>query len=127
MSQVGLHSQILRTKFSMRLVSFWVWARLYGIQFHPEVVHTQKGTKLIENFVRKICECKPAWDMLNYEKTAIREIREKVGKGRVLCGVSGGVDSTVAAALIHRAVGNQLSCVFVNNGVLRQNEAEQVK
>ncbi len=100
--------------------------QIYGIQFHPEVVHTQKGTKLIENFVRKICGAKPTWSMDSYEKLAIEQIREQVGKGRVICGVSGGVDSTVAAALIHRAIGKQLSCVFVNNGVLRKGEAEQV-
>jgi len=101
--------------------------KIYGIQFHPEVVHTEKGTKILENFVRKVCGCKPTWSMENYEKTAIQQIRQQVGKGRVLCGVSGGVDSTVAAALIHRAVGRQLSCVFVNNGVLRMGEAAQVR
>ncbi len=100
--------------------------RIYGIQFHPEVVHTEKGTKIIENFVRKVCLCRPTWNMDAYEKTAVHQIREQVGNGRVICGVSGGVDSTVTAALIHRAIGNQLSCVFVNNGVLRLNEAEQV-
>lgn len=100
--------------------------KIYGIQFHPEVVHTQKGTKLIENFVRKVCGCKPSWSMDSYEKIAIEQICRQVGKGRVICGVSGGVDSTVAAALIHRAIGSQLSCVFVNNGVLRKNEADQV-
>ncbi len=100
--------------------------KIYGIQFHPEVVHTEKGTKILENFVRKVCGCRPTWNMDAYEKTAVHQIREQVGKGRVLCGVSGGVDSTVTAALIHRAIGDQLSCVFVNNGVLRLNEAEQV-
>ena len=100
--------------------------KIYGIQFHPEVVHTQKGSRILENFVLKIAGAKPTWTMGSYEKVAIAEIREKVGKGRVLCGVSGGVDSTVAAVLIHRAVGKQLDCVFVNNGVLRKNEAEQV-
>jgi GMP synthase (glutamine-hydrolysing) len=100
--------------------------KIYGIQFHPEVVHTQKGTRILENFVLKIAGAKPTWTMGSYEKVAIAEIREKVGKGRVLCGVSGGVDSTVAAVLIHRAVGRQLDCVFVNNGVLRKDEAAQV-
>ncbi|HVZ80493.1 MAG TPA: glutamine-hydrolyzing GMP synthase [bacterium] len=101
--------------------------RIYGVQFHPEVVHTQKGTKILENFAKKVCGCKPTWSMDSYVKDAIQMIRAQVGKGRVLCGVSGGVDSTVAAALIHRAVGKQLSCVFVNNGVLRMDEAEQVQ
>jgi GMP synthase (glutamine-hydrolysing) len=100
--------------------------KIYGIQFHPEVVHTEKGTKIIENFVKKVCGCRPTWDMQSYERTAIHQIREQVGGGRVLCGVSGGVDSTVAAVLMHRAIGKQLSCVFVNNGVLRLNEAQQV-
>jgi GMP synthase (glutamine-hydrolysing) len=101
--------------------------KLYGVQFHPEVVHTQKGHKILENFARKVCGCKPTWSMQSYVKQAIQQIKEQVGQGRVLCGVSGGVDSTVAAALIHRAVGDQLSCVFVNNGVLRMGEAEQVQ
>ncbi len=100
--------------------------KLYGIQFHPEVVHTQMGTRILDNFVKKVCACKATWNMDAYEKTAIAEIRAKVGKGRVICGVSGGVDSTVTAALLHRAIGKQLSCVFVNNGVLRLGEAEQV-
>jgi GMP synthase (glutamine-hydrolysing) len=100
--------------------------RIYGIQFHPEVVHTEKGTKVLENFVKKVCGCKATWNMQAYEKTAVAQIRQQVGKGRVLCGVSGGVDSTVTAALIHRAIGSQLSCVFVNNGVLRLNEGPQV-
>ena len=101
--------------------------KIYGVQFHPEVVHTENGKKVLENFARKVCRCKPTWSMASYVQQAIHRIKEQVGKGRVLCGVSGGVDSTVAAALIHRAVGKQLSCVFVNNGVLRMGEAEQVK
>jgi len=101
--------------------------KIYGVQFHPEVVHTAKGKKVLENFAKKVCGCKPTWSMESYVKQAVHNIKEQVGKGRVLCGVSGVVDSTVAAALIHRAVGRQLSCVFVNNGVLRMNEAVQVK
>jgi len=98
----------------------------YGVQFHPEVVHTQKGEKLLRNFARKVCGCRATWDMASYAKQAIADIRAQVGKGRVLCGVSGGVDSTVAAVLIHKAVGKQLSCVFVDNGLLRMDEAKQV-
>ena len=101
--------------------------KIYGVQFHPEVVHTVSGKKVLENFARKVCRCKPTWSMESYAKQAIHQIKAQVGKGRVLCGVSGGVDSTVAAVLIHRAVAKQLSCVFVNNGVLRMNEAGQVK
>ena len=100
--------------------------RFYGVQFHPEVMHTQKGEKLLQNFARKVCGCKPTWNMKSYAQQAIAVIRDQVGKGRVLCGVSGGVDSTVAAVLIHKAVGKQLSCVFVDNGLLRQDEAKQV-
>jgi len=100
--------------------------RFYGVQFHPEVVHTEKGTKVLENFAKKVCGCRATWSMESYAQQAVEAIRRQVGKGRVLCGVSGGVDSTVAAALIHKAIGRQLSCVFVNNGLLRQDEAGQV-
>jgi GMP synthase (glutamine-hydrolysing) len=100
--------------------------KIYGVQFHPEVMHTEKGKKILENFARKICGCKPTWTMESYAKQAVAQIKEQVGPGRVLCGVSGGVDSTVAAVLVYRAMGKQLSCVFVNNGVLRLNEADQV-
>lgn len=100
--------------------------KIYGVQFHPEVVHTEKGKKVLENFARGICLCKPTWNMKSFAQEAVLKIRKQVGKGRVLCGVSGGVDSTVAAVLVHKAVGKQLNCVFVNNGVLRHQEAEQV-
>ncbi|HVM33171.1 MAG TPA: glutamine-hydrolyzing GMP synthase, partial [bacterium] len=93
--------------------------QIYGIQFHPEVVHTQKGSRILENFVLRIARAKPTWTMGSYEKVALAEIREKVGKGRVLCGVSGGVDSTVAATLLHRAIGDRLTCVLVDHGLLR--------
>ena len=102
-------------------------ARFYGLQFHPEVVHTPRGKKIISNFVRKICGCSRKWTMRSYIEQAVEEIRVQVGKEKVILGLSGGVDSSVAAALIHKAIGKQLTCIFVNNGVLRANEAGVVK
>ena len=102
-------------------------ARFYGLQFHPEVAHTPKGKKIISNFVHKICGCGRKWTMRNYIDQAVDEIRAKAGKEKVILGLSGGVDSSVAAALIHKAIGKQLICIFVNNGVLRSNEAAVVK
>ena len=102
-------------------------ARFYGLQFHPEVVHTPRGKKIISNFVRKICDCGRNWTMRSYVEQAVEEIRVQVGKEKVILGLSGGVDSSVAAALIHKAIGKQLTCIFVNNGVLRANEAGVVK
>ncbi len=99
----------------------------WGVQFHPEVVHTQKGTRVLENFARRVCGCHATWSMESYARQAVTAIKSQVGKSRVLCGVSGGVDSTITAALIHRAVGDQLSCVFVNTGLLRLNEQDQVR
>ncbi|MDY0287470.1 MAG: glutamine-hydrolyzing GMP synthase [Sphaerochaeta sp.] len=101
--------------------------QLYGVQFHPEVVHTQDGTKLLSNFVLDICKAAPDWNMGSFVHTAIEEIRRKVGDKQVLCGLSGGVDSAVTAVLIHEAIGDQLVCVFVNNGMLRKGEAERVQ
>jgi len=101
--------------------------QLYGVQFHPEVVHTPQGPKLLSNFVHRICGCDSTWDMGSFVDLAVNEIRERVGDQQVLCGLSGGVDSSVAAALIHRAVGDQLNCVFVNNGLLRKGEADLVQ
>lgn len=100
---------------------------IFGLQFHPEVVHTPKGMKLIENFVHRVCGCGKAWTMRNYVEQAVEEIRELVGDDRVILGLSGGVDSSVAAALIHKAVGKQLTCIFVNNGLLRANEDTAVR
>ena len=101
--------------------------RIYCLQFHPEVVHTPEGTTLLRNFVYDICHCKPTWTMQSYVDTAVQQIREQVGKERVICALSGGVDSSVAAALTHRAIGDQLTCVFVDNGLLRAGERDQVE
>ena len=101
--------------------------KLYGLQFHPEVAHTPRGREIIENFVHKICGCAKDWTMGSFIETACAEIRERVGKERVILGLSGGVDSSVAAVLLHRAIGDQLTCIFVNNGLLRAGEADAVK
>ncbi len=100
--------------------------RYTGIQFHPEVVHTPAGKQMIENFLVRICRCEPTWTPGNFIEEAVPAVRAQVGDGRVICALSGGVDSAVAAALIHRAVGDQLTCIFVDNGLLRLGEAEQV-
>jgi len=101
--------------------------RIYGIQFHPEVVHTPRGREVVANFVHGICGCGRNWTMRNYVEQAVEEIRAQVGKEQVILGLSGGVDSSVAAALLHRAIGDQLTCIFVNNGLLRSREAEVVQ
>ena len=98
----------------------------FGIQFHPEVVHSPRGKEILSNYVRGVCGCRPNWTMQNYAEQACEEIRAKVGKEKVILGLSGGVDSSVAAALIHKAIGDQLTCIFVNNGLLRAREAEVV-
>ncbi|MBN2640400.1 MAG: glutamine-hydrolyzing GMP synthase [Victivallales bacterium] len=99
----------------------------YGIQFHPEVVHTPRGKEFISNFCHKICGCSGNWTMRNFIETALEDIKNTVGDKNVILGLSGGVDSSVAAALISKAIGEQLTCIFVNNGVLRKNEAERVQ
>ena len=101
--------------------------QLYAVQFHPEVVHTPEGTQMLHNFLYDICACSGDWVMRNFVQESIAEIRQKVGKQKVLCALSGGVDSSVAAMLMHRAIGKQLTCVFVNHGLLRKNEAEEVQ
>src|SRR6185295_14013988 len=100
--------------------------RFYAVQFHPEVTHTRQGTKLLHRFVREICGCRGDWQMPEYVSESVRQIRETVGQEEVILGLSGGVDSSVAAALIHKAIGKQLTCVFVDHGLLRLNEAKQV-
>ena len=101
--------------------------KYYGTQFHPEVAHTPDGAKLIANFVHRVCGLKGDWTMAAYRETKVAEIRAQVGSGRVICGLSGGVDSSVAAILIHEAIGDQLTCVFVDHGLLRLNERSQVE
>ncbi len=100
--------------------------RIYAMQFHPEVVHTPDGGKLIANFARHVCRLTGDWTMAEFRAAKVAEIREQVGTGKVICGLSGGVDSSVAALLIHEAIGDQLTCVFVDGGILRAGEAEQV-
>jgi GMP synthase (glutamine-hydrolysing) len=100
--------------------------RFFGVQFHPEVTHTLKGREIIARFVRDICGCQGDWNMPDYVAEAIAKVREQVGKEEVILGLSGGVDSSVVAALLHKAIGEQLTCVFVDNGLLRLNEGEQV-
>jgi len=100
--------------------------RLYGVQFHPEVAHTPNGKDLLSNFLKRICGCRADWTAASFIESAIARIRDQVGEGRAVCGLSGGVDSAVAAALVARAIGDRLTCIFVDNGLLRLNEFEQV-
>ena len=101
--------------------------RIWAVQFHPEVHHTPLGSRIIKNFVFQICGAAGDWTPAHFIETTVAAIREKVGKGQVICGLSGGVDSSVAAMLVHRAIGSQLTCIFVNNGVLRKNEFQSVQ
>jgi GMP synthase (glutamine-hydrolysing) len=100
---------------------------VYGLQFHPEVTHTEYGKTLLENFVKRICGCRGAWQIKSLIDQEVAAIRERVGSSRVICGLSGGVDSSVTAAILSKAIGKQLSCIFVDNGLLRQGEADKVR
>jgi GMP synthase (glutamine-hydrolysing) len=101
--------------------------RFYGVQFHPEVAHTPRGGEILANFLFRICGCQPSWTMAGFVEEAVSSIRRAVGNGRAICGLSGGVDSSVAAALVHRAIGDRLTCIFVDNGLLRAGESAQVE
>jgi len=100
--------------------------RIYGVQFHPEVVHTQKGREVLKNFIYRICKCEGGWSSSSFIQNSIDEIRRKVGTGKVICALSGGVDSSVAAVLLHKAIGDQLYCTHINNGLMRKGESEVV-
>ncbi len=120
---VGLASTPTCPLAAMRHVS----KPFFGVQFHPEVTHTPHGTQIIENFLYRICTADGTWKMGNFVDSAVESVRKQVGKGQVICGLSGGVDSSVLAALLHRAIGDQLKCIFVDNGLLRKNERAGVE
>ncbi|MEG1027391.1 MAG: glutamine-hydrolyzing GMP synthase [Oscillospiraceae bacterium] len=101
--------------------------QIYGLQFHPEVLHCENGNKMLANFLYNVCKCKNSWTMQNYKDMAINDIRKKVGDGKVLLALSGGVDSSVCAALLSKAIGNQLTCIFVDHGLMRKNEGDEVE
>src|SRR4030042_2553166 len=100
---------------------------IFGLQFHPEVVHTEAGDQMLANFVHRICGCRGSWAVEAFVEEAVEAVRARVGGGRAVCGLSGGVDSAVAAALAHRALGNRLTCIFVDHGLLRRAEREEVE
>jgi len=100
--------------------------RFFGVQFHPEVAHTPKGTRILKNFVFRICGCEPTWTMTSFIQRTIKSMKKQIADEKVICGLSGGVDSSVTAVLLHRAIGNKLSCILVDNGLLRKGEAQEV-
>ena len=101
--------------------------KLYAVQFHPEVNHTQNGQKMLRNFLYNVCGCKGDWRMSDFAERSIEALKKKIGDKKVLCALSGGVDSSVAAVMLHKAVGKQLTCIFVDNGLLRKNEGDEVE
>ena len=101
--------------------------KFWGVQFHPEVAHTPRGMEILGNFLFRICKCQPSWTMANFVDEAVATVKRQAPSGRVICGLSGGVDSSVAASLVHRAVGDRLTCIFVDNGLLRARESAQVE
>ncbi len=101
--------------------------KFYALQFHPEVAHTEEGTRILHNFIFTICGCKPTWEMSSFIEWQVGDIRSKVGQKKVICALSGGVDSSVVALLVHKAIGDNLTCIFVDNGLLRKGEAEKVR
>jgi GMP synthase (glutamine-hydrolysing) len=100
--------------------------KYFGVQFHPEVAHTPEGSRILRNFLFRVCKCEPSWTMTSFVRRTIQGLREEVGDGRVICGLSGGVDSSVTAVLLHKAIGKRLSCILVDNGLLRRGEAQEV-
>jgi GMP synthase (glutamine-hydrolysing) len=117
---------LARSKNSPCAVIGDVNRHLYGLQFHPEVTHTPKGKEFLQRYLYQVCGCTGGWTTGNFIQESINDVKAKVGSGKVICGLSGGVDSSVVAALLHQAIGDQLTCIFVNNGLMRQNESAQV-